>query len=69
MAKRRELEALLTEAEVAEALARPSRTLRQWRYLGTGPRYFKVGMFVRYKAADVEAWIEAQARETSNGAR
>lgn len=57
------MEKLLREAQVAEILDKPPRTLRQWRYLGEGPRYIKVGLSVRYKAVDVERWIEAQAQE------
>jgi hypothetical protein len=37
--------------------------LRQWRYLGIGPKYLKVGATVRYRTRDVEAWLEAQEQE------
>jgi excisionase family DNA binding protein len=57
------VERLLSTEEVAEVLGRPARTLRQWRYRKEGPRYIKVGLTVRYKAVDVERWIEAQAQE------
>jgi predicted DNA-binding transcriptional regulator AlpA len=62
------VERLLIEQEVAEVLGKPARTLRQWRYLGVGPRYIKVGLSVRYRARDVEQWIEAQARDTEAAA-
>jgi hypothetical protein len=32
------------------------RTLEQWRWKGTGPRYLKVGGRVVYRLADVEAF-------------
>jgi excisionase family DNA binding protein len=57
------VERLLSTEEVAEVLGRPPRTLRQWRYLGEGPKYLKVGATVRYRAHDVEAWLKAQEQE------
>lgn len=63
------MERLLSTEEVAEVLGgRPGR-LRQWRYLGEGPRYLKVGATVRYRARDVESWLEAQEREGAVRAR
>lgn len=63
------VERLLSTEEVAEFLGRPPRTLRQWRYLGEGPRYLKVGATVRYRARDVEAWLKAQEQEPAARAR
>jgi hypothetical protein len=63
------LERLLSTEEVAEVLGRPPRTLRQWRYLGVGPTYLKVGAAVRYRPRDVEEWLRAQEREAAAGAR
>jgi predicted DNA-binding transcriptional regulator AlpA len=57
------MEKLLSTEEVAEILGRPARTLRQWRYLGRGPRFVKIGLTVRYRPRDVERWVEAQAQE------
>lgn len=51
---------LLTLAEVAERLRVPTATLRFWRHKGTGPKSFRLGGRVAYKASDVEAWIEEQ---------
>lgn len=42
----------------------PARTLSQWRYLGRGPRYLKVGKYVRYRPEDIEAWLKNQTVET-----
>jgi hypothetical protein len=66
---RRAVEPLMSEAQVAEILGKPPRTLRQWRYLGIGPKYLKVGATVRYRMRDVEAWLEAQEQEPAAGAR
>ena len=62
------MERLMNEQQVAEVLGRPPRTLRQWRYLGVGPRYLKVGAAVRYRPSDIEEWLRAQEREAAAGA-
>lgn len=36
-------------------------TLSTWRYLGKGPRYYKVGRRVVYRRSDLDAWLEAHA--------
>jgi DNA-binding transcriptional MerR regulator len=56
------MDALLTQAEVAERLRRPVATLRFWRHKGTGPRSANVGGRVLYRQSDVEAWLEKQFR-------
>ena len=45
------MEGLLDSVQVAELLRLPVRTLDQWRYLGKGPKYIKVGRHVRYTPA------------------
>lgn len=50
-------EPLLTEREAAEYLNIPSETLRYYRWQGTGPRFIKIGRYVRYRPSDVEAWL------------
>lgn len=51
---------LLGEREVAAALSVAVNTLRNWRWKGEGPRAIKLGKrVVRYRRADVEAFIEA----------
>lgn len=62
------MERLLSPEEVAEVLGRPVRTVREWRYRGEGPRYLKVGGTVRYRPRDVEAWLEAHAKEPGDRA-
>lgn len=49
---------LLSTDEVARLLVVPVTTLYTWRYKGTGPRAFKVGKHLRYRLADVIAWLE-----------
>jgi predicted DNA-binding transcriptional regulator AlpA len=53
-------EALASPAEVGEYLGLPVATLAQWRYLGKGPQPIKVGRHIRYRWADVEAWLDRQ---------
>jgi hypothetical protein len=36
------------------------RTLERWRWLGTGPRYLKIGGRVVYRLDDIEAFEIAQ---------
>lgn len=57
---------LATNAEVAEVLGVPEKTLREWRSRGVGPEYLKVGRYVRYRWSAVNAWLAT--REVSKGA-
>lgn len=57
---------LFTEAQVADRLAVSPRTLQMWRYKGGGPRYLKIGAAVRYRAADVDAWLANQTRASTS---
>lgn len=34
---------------------------------GTGPRFHKIGRLVRYKVADIEAWLAQQVVEPKHG--
>jgi predicted DNA-binding transcriptional regulator AlpA len=50
----------LTVPEVAAMTRTPVETLRYWRYMGKGPRSFKVGRRVLYEAKEVREWFAAQ---------
>jgi predicted DNA-binding transcriptional regulator AlpA len=52
---------LLTMQEVADVVRVPVATLRYWRYLGTGPRSFRIGRSVRYWRTEVALWLENQS--------
>ncbi len=54
---------LLWAEEVAVLLGVPVKTLYQWRYKGVGPAGVRVGRHLRYRAADLEAWIDGRAAE------
>jgi excisionase family DNA binding protein len=61
---------LLTAAEVAEYLEVPQGTLANWRYLGRGPAFVRLGRHVRYRSEDVAAWIDGGiVRRRSLGVR
>lgn len=66
MARGAELQAsgrrpLAGTSEIAEYLGIPKTTLDKWAHQGTGPRYSRVGRHRRYRWADVETWLDAQA--------
>ena len=51
---------LLSDREVADLLNIAVKTVQNWRWKGEGPRAIKLGKrAVRYRRADVEAFIEA----------
>ena len=54
-------EPLLTPDELAAFLRVPVATIQSWRTKRTGPRGYRVGKHVRYRRADVEAWLERRA--------
>lgn len=58
---------LLTPTAVSEYLGIPESTLANWRYLRRGPAYLRVGRHVRYRAADVAAWVHQQLTATEPG--
>ena len=49
-----------TQAEIAELLRVPERTLEDWRLTHSGPPYLKLGRHVRYDLLDVVAWAREQ---------
>jgi len=56
----RALADLMTPLDVSRYLGVPPGTLANWRYLGRGPAFLRVGRHVRYRTADVAAWVESQ---------
>lgn len=49
----------LTPAEVAEKAGFAAQTLANWRGLGEGPAFYKIGRLVRYDEAVLEEWLNA----------
>jgi excisionase family DNA binding protein len=56
-----ELPRLLSVRELAAYLSVPPSTVYLWRSEGRGPKGFRVGKQVRYRAVDVEEWLREQA--------
>lgn len=44
------------------------QTLAKFRVYGGGPRFVKLGRKVLYRQADLDAWIEANARTSTSEA-
>lgn len=56
---------LLSEQEAAELLTVSPGTLSVWRSTGRyNLPFLKVGRMVRYRRADLIAWLEARTRES-----
>ena len=53
----------LTTEDAAKYLQVDPSWLYRLRTLGGGPRFFKVGRVVRYDAADLDAWLEANKHD------
>jgi predicted DNA-binding transcriptional regulator AlpA len=57
---------LIGEVEAAEILALSVKTLRRWRWGGSGPRFIKLGGAVRYDIADLLAFIEQNRKKSTS---
>jgi predicted DNA-binding transcriptional regulator AlpA len=55
-------ERLWTEDELAQRWQVSRRTLRNWRWLGTGPKAIKVGRNALYPESEVIRWEKRQPR-------
>lgn len=53
---------LTDEVALAVRLGVSRSTLQTWRYAGRGPRFIKLGRLVRYRNADVDAYLQAHTR-------
>ncbi len=56
------MDRLLTSAEAAALLRVHPQTLVNWRCKGFGPDWIQVGGAIRYSAAQLEEWVNAQTR-------
>lgn len=55
----------ITVAQLAKWLGFSQETLNSWRCQGRGPGHLKIGRLIRYRVADVRAWLTDQTRGTS----
>jgi len=53
-------QSLLTRDEAAEYLSLKPQTLAAWAMTGKGPPLVKLGRAVRYRFADLEAYVRSQ---------
>lgn len=56
---------LLDSNQVADMIGIGPDTLRQYRHLGTGPAFVKLGRLVRYKPNTVLEWIASLEEQTN----
>jgi hypothetical protein len=54
---------LMTQAEVARFLHVSVSTVRVWRCRLQGPVFIRVGRHVRYREADLHAWVAEMANK------
>ena len=55
-----------TTEETAKVLGLKKGTLEAWRYYGKGPRFHKIGRYVRYSIEDIEAFIKGSRRTSTS---
>ena len=56
-----------TQEQLAQRWYLSPRTLEQWRWLGKGPKFLKIGARVLYREEDVEDWEAAQVCQNTSG--
>jgi excisionase family DNA binding protein len=56
---------LATAQQLADYCGVPLKTVYEWNSKGTGPRFHKIGVHVRYRWEEIEKWVDAQAAKTS----
>jgi excisionase family DNA binding protein len=59
-----ESQRLWTIKDLADFLRFPVDTIYKWRAAGEGPRGFRVGRYVRFREADVLAWLDSRRDQT-----
>ena len=60
------MQSLWTTQQAAEFLGLKAHTPEKWRTTGIGPPFIYVGGAVRYRPADVEAWLDSQTRRSTS---
>lgn len=54
--------AWLSPGQLASYIDISERTLEEWRRKGIGPRFVRIGKHVRYKLADVDAYLDQEQK-------
>ena len=50
---------MLTDHEVAESYGLTVYCVRRWRYEGRGPKFLRLGGAIRYRAKDVQEFMDS----------
>ncbi len=53
---------LMTTREAADYLRLKQQTLHNWRCLGSGPNFVKLGSRVLYRRSDLDQYLDRQTR-------
>lgn len=57
----------LTQEQLAARWQISPRTLEQWRWLGKGPKFLKIGARVLYREPDVDAFEASHLYQNTSG--
>ena len=57
---------LINTKEAAAILGVKKNTMEGWRLRGEGPRFRKIGSLVKYTENDINAYIDAQTRQSTS---
>jgi Helix-turn-helix domain len=57
----------LTQEQLADRWHMSPRTLEQWRWLGKGPRFLKIGARVLYDESVIEYYEQSQVCQNTSG--
>lgn len=60
------MDILLTAHDASRVLGLAAQTLARWRVEGVGPYHVRVGNRVRYRRADLDAFIDARVRRSTS---
>jgi len=60
------LSALLSEEEAAPFVGTEPKTLANWRTMGKGPKFIRVGRKVKYHPDDVAEWVAARRVQSTS---
>jgi predicted DNA-binding transcriptional regulator AlpA len=58
------MDTLLTSKQLAVLVGLSVRSLERLRASGGGPKFIKLGQSVRYREADLAAWLAAQTMQS-----
>lgn len=60
------LDVRYSNREAADYLGLKAATLNKWRVFGQGPPFIKVGHLVRYRKADLDAFLQSRLRRSTS---